>query len=326
MPENRKYFINKSVILVTARTEDGLPFVPNYLMELIIWGILAQAQTLYPVRICSFVFMANHFHLLLVVDDPENIPKFVGYLKAELAHAVNRLCGRRRKTIWCEGYDSPTILTAEDAERYLRYIYLNPAKANLVESIEQYPGVSSWKMLVQGKTRKRCKRVPRDLLRELPSGGLSIREQRDLVAYFEREVKQSCELVLEPFAWLECFQEFSEETVAKYREQLISTVKEEEQRLSSERRRNGRTVVGSTALRRQSMFKEYNPKKFSKKMICICSDIPLRKQFIAHFKHLAHKASRVFQRWKIGDFSLSMPPGMFAPASVYHSSSYNLLI
>ena len=29
--------------------------------------------------------------------------------KTESAHAVNRLLGIRKRTIWCEGYDSPMV-------------------------------------------------------------------------------------------------------------------------------------------------------------------------------------------------------------------------
>lgn len=102
MPENRKYFVNRSVHLVTSRTEEGLPIVASFLLNFIIWGILARARGKFRVRICHFVFLANHFHMLIVVDNPEHVPAFVGYVKCEIAHAINRLLGRRRKTIWME--------------------------------------------------------------------------------------------------------------------------------------------------------------------------------------------------------------------------------
>ena len=35
----------------------------------IILGILGRAQRLYPVQICGFVFLSNHYHLTLWVPD-----------------------------------------------------------------------------------------------------------------------------------------------------------------------------------------------------------------------------------------------------------------
>src|SRR5690606_7274325 len=102
MPENRKYFVNRTAHLITSRTEEGLPLVPSLIMNFIIWCILARARTLYRVRVSHFLFMANHFHMLIVVDDPEHLSPFVGYVKAETAHAINRLLGRRKKTVWAD--------------------------------------------------------------------------------------------------------------------------------------------------------------------------------------------------------------------------------
>ena len=38
-------------------------------MNEIIIGALARAKSLYPVQICCFAFLSNHFHLILWVDD-----------------------------------------------------------------------------------------------------------------------------------------------------------------------------------------------------------------------------------------------------------------
>ena len=99
MARNRKYYPNRTVLLVSSRIEEGLPIVPSLNLNFIVWGILARAQSMYGVQVCHFVIMSNHFHMLLVVQDPEAVSDFLGYVKAEIAHAINRLQGRRQKTI-----------------------------------------------------------------------------------------------------------------------------------------------------------------------------------------------------------------------------------
>ena len=142
----RKYFPHNSVIFCTSRIEQGLPLVCTHNLNFIINGILAKATSIYNVEVNHHIFMSNHFHIILRVINPEDVQAFFRYIKTEIAHAVNRLLGRRKRTVWVDRYDSPIVLDAEKLLHLVTYLYLNPVKANLVESIDHYPGVSSWKM------------------------------------------------------------------------------------------------------------------------------------------------------------------------------------
>ena len=173
MARNRKYFPHNSVIYVTARTEVGLPLVATHFINFFIWGILAKARSMYDVKVCHFLFMYNHLHMVLVVDNPEHVSEFMGYVKGETAHAVNRLLGRRQRTIWCKGYDSPLLLTPEDVKKYIRYTYLNPVKASLVDLVKEYPGVSSWDMFVTKNHKSHYRKTDRNNIKPLGTSGLS---------------------------------------------------------------------------------------------------------------------------------------------------------
>ena len=311
MPQNRKYYIHNNTHLITARTEEGLPFVPTHFLNLIIWGILAKARTLYQVKVCHFVFMANHFHMLLVVDNPEHTSSFVGYVKCETAHAVNKLLGRQKKTIWCDGYDSPVLLTDYDIIRYIKYIYQNPARANLVEHIGEYPGVSSWNMYKNSSTEKLCATVSRDSIIPLELPALSINEQKRLTEQYSRISTRSEKFTLEPDAWMG--NRYAAEVREEINARIRSEIQEAELKMRTERMLNKRTVIGSTALQRQSMDKYYIPSKFSQRMICISSDRGMRGYFIQQFKELCNIAYDIYQQWKIGDFSSKLPPGFLPP-------------
>lgn len=313
MPENRKYYPHNAVVFVTSRTEEGLPLVASLFLNFIVWGILARARSMFEVRICHFLFMFNHFHMLLVVDNPEHVPEFIGYVKGEIAHAVNSLLGRRQKTIWQDGYDSPIMLTAADVLKYINYIYLNPARANLEERIDDYPGVSSWQMFINGRHKAKLRRLVRPAITPLPFPALSINEQRRLVGSYEKLPGIEAEFILEPDAWMECFPEVRGRSCESMKKQIIETVRMKERELSEKRKREEKTVIGATALRRQSMLKEYRPTKFSRRMICLCSVKELRLSFIGYFKALADIARKAYESWKQGDLSKRMPAGLFAP-------------
>ena len=139
MPRNPKLFLNDMPYFITCSTEEGLPFAANPLIELIIRGILAKAANMYDITICHIELMANHIHLVIVVRNPEHVARFMQYFKRESSHSINRLLGRKKRTIWCDRYDSPVVLDAERLANVITYLYTNPVKDNLVEKVEDYP-------------------------------------------------------------------------------------------------------------------------------------------------------------------------------------------
>src|SRR5688572_22422109 len=126
MPAPPKVILPKRLIFVSTRMETGLPLVCTSYMEAIIWGIIARAQVLYPVKVCAVVVMCNHIHILIAVEDPSDVVGFMDRVKTETSHAINRLLGRRQRTVWCDGYDSSTVLTVNDAIEKFIYLYTNP--------------------------------------------------------------------------------------------------------------------------------------------------------------------------------------------------------
>lgn len=91
-------------------------------MEILLWSSLDVAQTLDPVKVIAFIVMGNHVHLIVLVEDPSAVESFMERFKCEIAHTVNRLLGRRQVTVWCEGYDSPVILTVDDLVEKMTYL------------------------------------------------------------------------------------------------------------------------------------------------------------------------------------------------------------
>ena len=76
----RKYYPHNSVLFCTSRIEEGLPLVCSYNMNLIIEGILAKASNDYEIEVNHSIFMANHFHIIVTVINPDDVKEFFRYV------------------------------------------------------------------------------------------------------------------------------------------------------------------------------------------------------------------------------------------------------
>jgi len=318
MSRLRKIFIHDALYELYFRLERGLPLVATCYMKLILKGIFAQAQNMYPVKICGLQVMGNHVHALAIAIDPSVFDSFVEYVKRESAHAINRLLGRRRHTVWCRGYDSPIILDSETAIKRFVYLYSNPQSANLVERIEDYPNLNTWsELLADGVTEEECRVVPRDLIPALPKRTMSVAEQKSFANSLHEETNRKAVLRIEPDAWLGCFEDTKDAEPEVFRKEIIRQVRQVEKELAAARKF---PVIGRHALCIERMDKEHIPKKHSRKMICLGWNKTIRSRFIGWFKVMSMRAKKAIQHWIETRQLVNLPPGFFVPGGAQFSS------
>lgn len=105
------------------------------------WDIFSKylkiVQEKYLIRIISFVLMSNHFHLILQTPE-SNIDQAMNYLLREISKCVGRETGKINH-VFGNRYKGCII----DRKSYLyhvyKYVYRNPADANIVKFVEDYP-------------------------------------------------------------------------------------------------------------------------------------------------------------------------------------------
>ncbi|MCB0309673.1 MAG: transposase [Bdellovibrionales bacterium] len=309
-----KVLLNGHVVFLSFSVEEGFPFPPNDLMNTILESALARAQHLYPVKVSHHLFETTHAHMILVVENPNHIKHFVRAVKTESAHAVNRLLGRKKRTIWCEGYDSPTVLTVEDMIEKIAYIYTNPSKDGLEDSIERFPGLSSWKAFLRGERIRTCPRIRRNEYAPLKSTRLTIEESKELAKNYRDSSKSSHDFHLDFDLWMSAFDIHDPEEKQRINQRIVERVKELEGEYRKERKEKGLRVKGAKNLMLTPLDTPYVPKRTGRKMWCICRDIELRKAFISAVKALVQKGKEVYERWHAGDFSVPYPLGLFPPS------------
>ena len=310
----RKYMRHKSVLSVTMSVEQGLLLLSNPLCLLIIKSCLARSSYLYKVDICHFLVNSTLIHIVFVIINPDHAPKFVGHFKAEVAHRINILFGWKKRTIWCEGYDSPVVLTPVRALVAISYLYANPGKDNLEDSIDRFPGLSSWKMYQKGEHTKNWTFVRRPAFSCLPKDAHTLegytREARRIAA----STKKTHTFELKPDAWLDAFNMKDPEVKLLWNKRLYERVRTLEARARKLRTKQGKRVIGRDRLLRQPITFNFQSKRNGKRMRCLSEKRSVRIEFIKFFKGLLREARDVYQRWHVGDYSVPYPPGLFPPA------------
>jgi len=143
MPRSIRFVPEEGTLFeITNRTLQGrLLLVPSAELNDIILGVLGRAQRQYKIRLCAYVFLSNHFHLLARVDDAKQLADFMSYLGSNLAREIARLTGWNEK-VWARRYQAIAISDEEGSqiERFT-YIISHGVKEFLVERVVDWPGV-----------------------------------------------------------------------------------------------------------------------------------------------------------------------------------------
>jgi putative transposase len=94
----------------------------------------------------EFVLMPDHFHLL--VTPATALERALQFIKGGFSYRAKRELGSKLE-IWQRGFADHRIRDAEDYEKHVHYIHLNPVKKHLCESPATYPYSSAypgWKL------------------------------------------------------------------------------------------------------------------------------------------------------------------------------------
>ena len=115
-------------------------------------GTLARAQERHQMKICGFVYLSNHAHLMLRPDTIEQLANFMRDVNSKIARETGRLHDWSEK-LWGRRYHDAVVSQEPKAQiRRLRYLLGQGSKEGLVASPKQWPGASSTKALLAGDT------------------------------------------------------------------------------------------------------------------------------------------------------------------------------
>ena len=328
MTRTRRKIESRKCYEVCFRARRGLPLVAYKLIALIIGSVVARVQRDQKVDICHDIWNGSHAHLFLLSRDAEMFTRFLGEVQKQITDIIKRLLGYEHLNIWEGRPMIAEILDLDMAIDRISYLYANPAQDNLVDSIENFPGFSSWSdyKLVENDTNAQSfqtypwLRLPTIPL--LESRVLTKNQDESLVTLLRHVNQKSHLLIRQPNLWMRCFGVTSKQEVESINLKIenVLRIREEEARLKRLLMR--KSVIGVAALTSQPIMKFHKPKKYERKIYCLSSINELRISFIQDFKEFCRKCQECYKKWRAGDYTVEWPPGAFRPPM---RPSYNIL-
>ncbi len=110
---------------------------------------MGEAATRYDCAIHAYVLMTNHIHILVTPNDRQSVGRMMQYIGRHYVPYINHNYGSSG-SIWEGRYKASLIHDEEYLLTCIRYIELNPVRANMVSSPLHYRW-SSYRGNAQGK-------------------------------------------------------------------------------------------------------------------------------------------------------------------------------
>ena len=142
-----------SISFVTTRCIQGYLFMrPSAEMNLLIAGVLWRTQKRYEdtVQVYGYVFMSNHYHMILNSKDQASLSRFMQYFNGNLGRELARF-NRWDDRVWQRKYSQHLILDEEALRSQFKYIFANSVKEGLVSHPQEWPGLHCYPQLAYGE-------------------------------------------------------------------------------------------------------------------------------------------------------------------------------
>ena len=287
-----------SLVEVTVRTFQSCFLLrPSPVLNKLIAGVLGRAQARFPVLCHAAVFLSTHFHLLLTVDDAEQLSNFMEHVNTNIAKEVNRLYDRTG-SVFGHRYHAIVISDEEAAQvERLRYVLAHGVKEGLVAYVRDWPGIHSAREILDGE----------------PIRGLWFDRSQEYAARnrgedFDR-LKYATEETFE-LTPLPCWAHLAPEA---YRERVAALVAEIEREAAAELAKTGRVPLGVAAVLRQNPESRPNQPKRSPAPLYHAATRAVRQAFWEAYRLFVAAFRDAAEKWKTGDRTARFPIGSFPP-------------
>jgi REP-associated tyrosine transposase len=138
----RQVFPGATLVVARRCSEQRFFMIPRRRVNLVLAFLLGHYAAKHGIELHGFVFMSNHFHLVLT-DTRGRLPLFMGEFDSMVTRVLNHELGRRG-TFWEAGsYTSLPLKTQEDVLQQLCYLAANPVEACQVRRPERWRGLIS---------------------------------------------------------------------------------------------------------------------------------------------------------------------------------------
>jgi putative transposase len=289
----------RTLVSITNRTIQGRYLLrPGLSFNDLFLGILGRAQRHHEMAIAAVSGLSNHFHLLLIVDDAQEVSGFMRDLQSKLAREVNRLTGWKGP-VFERRYDMTVVTDEEPAQvERLKYVLANGVKENLVERVCQWPGVHSAEALIHGT----------------PLEGHWFDRTRQYAARNQDEELGREEYVFAESVVLSPIPCWSHLPADRYSERVKALVEEIEEEAARVRRQSGAKALGAKAILTQDPQARPTSIARSPAPLVHAATKAARKMFYEIYAEFVCAFRAAAEALRQGRRDVPFPAGSFPPA------------
>ena len=297
MPRRLRLVPLGTPVEITQRTLQGrLLLRPTPELAQIILGILGRAQRLFDMTIHAFIFLSNHYHLIVTPTNARRQAEFMSYVAGNLAREVGRVAEWQEK-VWGRRYAHVPITDEPEAQiDRLRYVLAQGVKEGLVTHAIEWPGASSLPALLDGSMRCRGKWYDRTTSYRAHKAGQELRPE-DWI--------QDEEVVLTPLPAL------AHVEPRDYAAAVLQMIQEIEAAAEESR---GREVLGAEALAAQDPHEAVVQRKRTPIPLVHAATVEAWKAFKSAYRAFLVAYQYASARLRAGVRDALFPEGAFPPA------------
>ena len=264
-------------------------------MTAIILGVLGRAQALYGIVIHAFIFLSDHYHMLVTSKNAKQLADFFGYVDGNIAKEAGKL-GDWHGKFWGQRYQAIPVSDEEEAQvARLKYIFSNGCKEGLVASPRDWTGASTVNVLMKGASKMK---------------GIWYNRTKEYRARLagRHEVFPSAETVtLTP---LPCWKDLKNDTIRSRVSRLIKEIEQETRRMHSEQKTSPAGIDRVLAKHPHSRPKSM---KRSRAPLIHAASAAVRKKFREGYHSFVECYRQASDRFRAGETSVPFPLGSFPP-------------
>jgi hypothetical protein len=214
-----------------------------------------------------------------------------------------------------------------DVKTKIKYIYLNPVEAGLVDSIDDYAGFNTWQAFltcepsVDACIEVRVRYYYKRALKRLPANNvLDPIADAEFLAHLKEQKVQTGRinivseevLKIQPFAFLKRFGITDAAEIEKIRQEIVTSIRQREAELRAERAKAQQPVVGPKQLQLTKVMREHHPKERRPRVSIICANDEVRHELEDIETSILKRCSELRVQAIAGE-QVEWPAGVFIP-------------
>lgn len=144
----KRFYIPNTIVFITQVVDRREPVFREPRFVDLLRAVLNNVKALHPFAMLGYVFLPDHFHLLIRPTSQSNFSDIMHSLKPNFTKQYKQSIGiSGPMTLWQKRFWDHVIRDQNDFQRHLDYIHYNPVRHQLVHRPEDWPYSSfhSWR-------------------------------------------------------------------------------------------------------------------------------------------------------------------------------------